>query len=174
MKLTGPLLTLAGIAALAVMGLVLSQAQAADNAGIAKIVDLLKAGKTADAKAAAKAYAMKNGDLDDLMGGFSKNGLVAIGVGKKLRDWTKGPAAADLNDAALQDLGAMSAAIAMVCESAKAPKGSGDEWIKLAKDMGDKSMKLQAALKTKQAAGVKTAAVALNESCDKCHVKFRD
>jgi hypothetical protein len=172
------LLPILAIVTLAVTALVVRDLRAADKAGIQKIVDLIKAGKNDDAKAAAKAYAAKSDDLEDLMAGFSrKNGLIPGGIEVTLRDFEKrGVAAGDLMNPNFQDLGATTSAIALVCDAVPAPKGQKGtpaEWTAFAKDMSAKGDKFQAAFKMKLPAAIQSAATAANASCANCHSKFR-
>ncbi|HEX3314095.1 MAG TPA: hypothetical protein VHR72_04345 [Gemmataceae bacterium] len=166
-----------GLAALAVTALVVHEVRAADKDQIHKIADSIKAGKMDAAKADAKAYAGKNKEVDDLMDGFGKKGLIAEGIGKKLTEWEKkGIGAADLINPNYQDIGAMAAAISLVCDSVDAPKGQKGnqaQWTMFAKNLNDKGVKFQAAFKTKMPAAIKAAAAALNSSCTNCHAQFR-
>ena len=178
MRPTRLLLPALTIAALAVTAFVVRDLRAADKDGILKIVALIKAGKTDDAKAAAKAYAGKNEELDELMAGFSKkNGLIPGGIEVTLRDFEKkGVGAGALLNPSFQDLGAMTSAIALVCDALPAPKGQKGtpaEWTAFAKDMSDKGDKLQAAFKMKLPAAIQSASAAVNASCSNCHAKFR-
>ena len=68
MKNSGLWIAVCGIALVAVAVTIVSRAEAADNAGIQKIVDLIKAGKNDEAKAAAKKYAGSHDDVEELMG----------------------------------------------------------------------------------------------------------
>ena len=165
------------MAVLAVTVMLVREVRAASPQGIAKIVAAIKAGKMADAKAAAKEYAKDNDDVEDLMSGYGKKGLLGGGIGKKIETWdTKGIPAADLIDSANEDIGATAAAIALVCDALPAPKGQKGtpaEWTAFAKDLSDKGEKFQAAFKSKMPAAIKTAATSLNASCTNCHAKFR-
>jgi hypothetical protein len=166
------------IVALVVTALFLREVRAADKPGILKIVEAIKAGKPDQAKAAAKAYARKNEELDELMAGFSKkNGLIADGIEQKLRAFEKaGVGAGDVINQSYQDLGAMTSAIALVCDAIPAPKGkkgTPTEWTAFAKDLNEKGDMLQAAFKKKLPAAIQSAAAAANASCVNCHLKFK-
>jgi hypothetical protein len=177
MKPIRSLIALVGAAAIAATALLVHELRAADPQGIAKIVAAIKAGKMADAKAAAKEYAKNNDDVEDLMSGFGKKGLLGGGIGKKIETWdTKGIPAAELIAPDNVELGVTAAAIALVCDALPAPKGQQEnpaQWTAFAKDLSDKGVKFQTAFKAKVPAEIQRAAGALNATCTNCHAKFR-
>jgi hypothetical protein len=171
------MITVLGIAVLTGIAMIVREVQAADKPGIAKIADGLKAGKDKVAAVDAQAYAKNNKKIDDLMEGFSKNELIADGIEKKLNDFAKGgPKADDFKNAEYKDIGATTAAIALVCDAIPAPKaenGSQKQWTAFSKELRDNGMKFQTAFAAKNAVAAKTAAEALKQTCSKCHVIWR-
>jgi hypothetical protein len=171
------MMTVLGIAALAMVALLVRQVEAAEKDDIAKIAAALAGGKADAAKTAAKKYAEDNKGIDDLMEGFGKKGLIADGIEKKLNDFQKlGATADDLKNSEYKEIGKLTAAVALVCDSLKAPtgkKGKPKEWTQFSADLKDKATKFQTAFNGKTPAAVKAAATALNDSCVKCHMKFK-
>ena len=179
MKASGLWIALFGIAVFAVAVTVSSRTDAADKAGIQKIVDLVKAGKMDEAKAAAKKYAAANTDAEELMTGFKsakKGGMTETGIEPSLikfgRD-VQSPAA--LGKAEFQDMGAIAVAVGLVTDAMPAPKNNKatqTDWSKWAKDLTDNGAKLQTAIKTKTPADVKSASSKINAACNSCHTAF--
>ena len=111
-------------AALAAIGLIVREVQAADKGDLDKIADALKSGNAAVAKAGAAAYAAKHkkAGLSDLMEGFNKKELIPDGIEKKLNEFKRGgPKPADFANADYQDIGATVAAIGLVCDAFPPP-----------------------------------------------------
>ena len=171
-------MTLLGIAALAAAAMIVVRAEAADKDAIQKIINLVKAGKNDDAKAAAKKYAAAHPEVDELMDAFGKkSGLAPVGVEQTMikfgRD-TQSPAA--LGKADYQDVGAILQAVGMVTAeipAPKSPKGSQADWSKWAKEISDNGSKLQAAIKSKTPADVKMISTKINNACNSCHTAFK-
>ncbi|HEX3314094.1 MAG TPA: cytochrome c [Gemmataceae bacterium] len=180
MKISGLWIALFGIAALAAAVTIVSRAEAADNAGIQKIVDLIKAGKDADARAAAKKYAGSHDDLEELMTAFrpaKKKGMTGPGVEPSLIKFGRDtPSVAALGKADYQDMGAIVVAVGMVSDSLpapKSPKAGPADWSKWAKELSENGAKLQAAIKSKTPADVKTFSSKINATCNSCHTAFK-
>ena len=181
MKKAGLWIALIGGVSVMAIAIVVTQAQAADKDGIKAIVDLIKAGKNTEAKATAKAYAAKTkDDLEELMAGFKsskKGGLVEPGIEQTFVKFGRDvQSAANLSKAELQDMGAITAAIALVTEAIPAPKstkGTPADWSKWAKELADNGQALQNAIKSKSPADVKTAASKINATCNSCHTAFK-
>jgi Cytochrome C' len=180
MRASGLWIALFGIAVFAVAVTVGSRTDAADKAGLQKIVDFVKAGKMDDAKAAAKKYAAANTDVEELMTAFKsgkKGGMTVTGVEPTLikfgRD-TQSPASLGKDE--YQDMGAIAVAVGLVTDAIPAPKNNKAtqaDWSKWAKELTDNGAKLQTAVKTKTPADVKTAASKINAACNSCHTAFR-
>jgi Cytochrome C' len=180
MKTSGLWLSLFGFAVVAAAALLVQRAEAADNAGIKKIVELIKAGKNDEAKAAAKSYAKAHDDLDELMGAFKtakKKGITEAGVEQSLVKFGRDvPSPAALGKADYQDMGAIVTAIGMITEAIPAPKtskGTAADWVKWSKELNENGAKLQAAVKSKTPADVKALSTKINATCNSCHSAFK-
>jgi cytochrome c556 len=172
--------TALGVAALAVVVTVVARVEAADKAALQKIVDSLKSGKTADAAAAAKAYAKAHDDVDELMTAFKKGdkgGMLAVGIEATLIKFGRDvPSPAALSKGDYADMGTIISAVGLVNGAIPAPKGakgSAADWAKWSKELVDNGEKLQAALKSKTPADVKAMSSKINAACNSCHTAFR-
>jgi hypothetical protein len=156
--------------------------------GVLKVAEILKKGDMAAAAKQAALVATKVEDLEDLMALFKKRDKGGIGVGPKAgvaapdgieaklnsmgRD---SPSAATLKKEgdALEDMGYVVAAMALVTKAKPAPKAKTKDWNGWCDDMVAAGGKLSAAAKTQTSADLKTASSKINASCNACHSAYR-
>jgi hypothetical protein len=188
MKKAGYWITGLGLVALASVAIVVSQAEAAENADLKKIADAVKKGDMDGAKKLAAKYAAKNKDVGELMEAYKKkknSGIMAIGpAGKGIEDTIRElkrdvPTKANLDKFAadFEELGYNVIAVALVTKELAPAKGNGKstpkEWVKWSEDLVEAGQKLASAGKAKGAAELKTHANKVDTICSACHIPWK-
>jgi hypothetical protein len=176
---------------LIVSGYLRAAGDAAVNAKVNAIADLLQKGDAAGAKKAAKELADKT-DVEDFMNAFNLRAKKGIGVGptanvsipdgieRKIEALARDgitPAALQKEGDALTRAGFVIAAVAHVAH-AKAPlKDAGKQkkadWTEWSQNLAKASEEFTAATKSASAADVKKSASKIKQNCDSCHAVFK-
>jgi hypothetical protein len=155
-------------------------------ATVDKIADAIKSGDMDTAKklaAAAKKY-----DLEDVMDLFKtvkkdgrgwKGAKPTDGIEAKIREVARdGDKNIAKNTAIYEEIGPVTAAIAMIAEAKAPEKDSGKKlkknWIQWSQDVQEGAVALAKAAKSKSAADTKTAMTKINNACNACHSDFRN
>jgi hypothetical protein len=163
------------------------------HAALVEIAEACRKGDTATAETKAKALAKTVEDLDDLMHSFKPRNKKGLGVGSKagvvtpdgIEQKLDAIAQGGITDgqlskegAALNEAAWMTAAIAEVTKYKGPEKDKGKKtkarWGQYVKGMLEGAKELAAASKAMKADAVKTAAAKLTNSCNTCHMYFRD
>ena len=147
--------------------------------GLKDVADLVQKGDMDAARKAAGAYAAKHPDVENLMDAYkppAKGGIGVAGGGIGLAVAKGAPAAAKMAD--LEKMGNDIAAISLITKliptkDAKANAANLKEWNDYADNAKAEGLKLAAAAKANNAAGVTAAAAKVNANCNSCHTKFR-
>jgi hypothetical protein len=160
--------------------------------GVRKVAGLLEKGDKDGAAKLAKDLA-KNADLDDIMHLMKPRKKKGIGVGKTpgavqpdgieqqlLKLGRDEPSQAGLNKeaAALEEMGYTTAAIMEIAHAKPPEKDEGKrtakDWLMFSQESRDASLAFAKDVGTKSPAAAHKAAEKLNNSCNACHMVFRD
>jgi hypothetical protein len=165
------------LGAIAVTALVVARLDAAERDEFRKIVELVKSDKDAGVKDAAKAYAVKHSEIDELMQSFrpaKKGGITEEGIDRSIASLKRSAPDAKRIAGLSDDVGCIPVAVARILERIPAPKGMPvEKWTKLSRTLGDEGLKLAGAIRRKDSGEIQNAAVRVEAACAACHNSFR-